>query len=127
MKRPLRGFTVCAVSLVVAACGSDRPVLSISDEAPGPNCAHGGSKLEAGRDKNKNGLLDPREVESTLYVCDGEPGPAGPPGPVGPPGEDGKQVLIDVDEEPPGANCANGGRKVSTGLDEDSDGSLDPD
>ncbi|MHB1844180.1 MAG: collagen-like protein [Deltaproteobacteria bacterium] len=58
-----------------------------------------------------------------LAACAAKPGgtgPAGPMGPAGPtgaagaPGTAGKSVVASA--EPPGANCANGGAKISSGL-----------
>ena len=57
-----------------------------STEPPGDNCTAGGKRIDTGFDDNQNGRLDAGEVDSTLYVCDGEPGPAGPTGPAGPAG-----------------------------------------
>jgi hypothetical protein len=63
--------------------------------AAGADCAAGGYRLQSGLDLDGNGVLAPVEVLSTVFVCNGVPGPAGPagdagpPGPQGPPGEAG--------------------------------------
>jgi len=44
---------------------------SLSDEPEGINCEYGGVKIENGIDLNSNSNLDPNEVSSTTYVCDG--------------------------------------------------------
>ncbi len=50
-----------------------------------------------------------------LGACSGDPGV---------PGTNGKSELLRTTNETSGANCANGGIKVETGLDDDRDGSL---
>ncbi len=47
-----------ATSLVVTAA-----------EAPGANCAYGGTRIDSGPDANSNGVLDASEIVSTQYVC----------------------------------------------------------
>lgn len=46
-------------------------------------------------------------------------------GPAGPSGDPGSNTLVATGDEPPGANCANGGIKVEVGVDRDDDGVLD--
>lgn len=58
-------------------------------------------------------MLDASEVTDTEYICNGDPG------------QDGGSVLIDLEVEPPGANCANGGTAVHAGLDSNENGVLD--
>ena len=43
----------------------------LTSEAPGANCKNEGQKVEAGPDSNSNGILDPAEVSTTSYVCNG--------------------------------------------------------
>ncbi len=50
-------------------------LMSIASEAPGANCAHGGSLVSSGQDANANGVLDGGEVTATSYTCRGAPGP----------------------------------------------------
>jgi alpha-tubulin suppressor-like RCC1 family protein len=52
-------------------------MIDLTDEAPGPNCPYGGVKIETGVDINGNQELDAKEVDSTAYVCNGEPGDDG--------------------------------------------------
>ncbi|GEM_PF-3823667 len=96
--------------------GSDglSTLVSVSEEPEGDNCTNGGIKIEAGLDDDRDGLLDPEEVDDTVYVCDGADG------------VDGLTSLISVSDEAPGANCTDGGIKIETGLDSDRDGLLDP-
>jgi hypothetical protein len=43
----------------------------ISNEPAGVNCANGGKKVDAGQDSNSNGILDPAEITTSAYVCNG--------------------------------------------------------
>lgn len=45
--------------------------------AAGANCANGGIMLQIGNDTNSNGLLDPTEITSTQYICNGQVGSQG--------------------------------------------------
>jgi hypothetical protein len=105
-------------------------------ESAGANCTTGGVKIEYGLDANSNGILEVGEVNATLtkYVCNGAigaSGSTGPQGTVGPAGAQGPQgvnglnALIKTTAEPAGANCANGGTKIETGLDANTNGVLD--
>src|SRR5690606_25724586 len=58
-----------------------------SPEPAGPNCPNGGTKLEFGLDDDGDGVLDPAEVDSTSYVCNGI---------------DGLSVVTSLTAEPPG-------------------------
>ena len=84
-------------------------------EPPGDNCEFGGLKIETGLDLNRNGVLDPNEVQDTAFVCNGENGE-----------EEGFNTLTNTMIEPPGANCDFGGLKIETGLDLNRNGVLDP-
>ena len=59
--------------------GNDGVTLAVraSPEPPGPNCAHGGSQLQIGPDRDRDGTLDDDEVAQTIYTCHGAP--AAPP------------------------------------------------
>lgn len=81
-------------------------------EPAGPNCAEGGTRVEAGRDANGDGVLGDAEVERTAWAC-AAPVPGAPP------------VLARVDPEPPGANCPGGGSAVRYGPDADGSGALE--
>lgn len=41
-------------------------------EPAGRNCTSGGTRVDAGTDSNRNGVLDEQEVQSTRYVCSGQ-------------------------------------------------------
>ena len=81
--------------------------------SPGPNCANGGLVVESGRDIDDSGTLTPDELTSSSYVC--QPPPPAPPA----------SQLVDVVTVPPGANCANGGQAIETGVDSNHDGTLE--
>src|ERR1051325_1380108 len=70
-------------------------------EPPGPHCAQGGAALTTGTDANGNGALDPPEVLSTTYLCNGAPGATGATGAKGDQGDTGAQG-------PPGPDGATG-------------------
>ena len=95
-------------------------LISITAEAPNiATCQFGGNKAVSGLDSNRNDTLDLAEITSTQYVCNGAPGAAGTPG------TNGLNSLIGITPEPAGANCTNGGIKTVSGLDANSDGTLD--
>lgn len=79
-------------------------------EPIGPNCANGGHKIQVGLDTNRNGVFEDSEVTSNSYVCNGR---------------DAINGMVKVVSEPMGANCGNGGYKVTTGLDTNKNGQLD--
>ena len=90
-------------------------LVNVSAEAAGENCADGGQKIESGLDDNADGTLDAAEVDSTVYVCNGGGG-AGTP-----------NTLVSVTAEAAGENCAEGGQKIESGVDDSMNGVLDPD
>lgn len=125
VKNPILALA-CSAALV--ACGGDDggskgaaggpvPWTEVADEAPGDNCAGGGVRISVGVDDDGDGALDGSEVTTTRYVCNGVSGD-------GLTLEDIKPLLV-VSEEPPGDNCANGGRRLRVGVDRDGDGKLD--
>jgi len=83
-------------------------------ESPGVNCGAGGQKIETGIDNGDGGgtsgnfILEAGEVDATTYVCNGAAGSAG---------TNGFNSLIKLTTESPGGNCADGGKKVDSGLD----------
>ena len=80
-------------------------------EPPGANCPTGGVRIQVGVDTNDDGVLDAGEVTATTYVCNGG---------------GGLSSLVLTSPEPAGTNCPFGGTKIETGLDVNSDGTLDP-
>ncbi|MGK5091327.1 hypothetical protein WDW89_04830 [Deltaproteobacteria bacterium TL4] len=58
--------------------------------APGAQCLSGGVEVYSGIDENNNGTLDTSEIDVTEVICNGD------------------KSLVDVMNEPAGANCAAG-------------------
>ncbi len=109
----------------------------VTAEPSGSNCAEGGTKVEIGMDADNNGVLDGSEASQAFYLCNGATGiqgPAGPQGLTGPQGAQGPagaigpsglKSLFNSTNEPAGANCATGGKKIQVGLDDNNDNLLD--
>ena len=74
--------------------GASSVVYAINKSAPIASCATGGITVQSGIDTNGNGTLDPSEVTSTQYVCNGASGTA---------------ALVAMTAETAGANCTSGG------------------
>lgn len=55
-------------------------LVRINNESAGVNCASGGVKLTSGLDLDRDDNLDPTEIDSTDYVCNGATGIAGTDG-----------------------------------------------
>lgn len=102
-------------------------LLETTAEAAGPNCATGGTKLEAGRDADRDGVLAASEVDAALtrFLCTGAQGPQGVQGTQGAQGPDGLASLSRTTAEAAGANCATGGVKFEGGSDANRNGTLD--
>lgn len=111
-------------------------VTSLAPEPAGAACPTGGMRVSAGLDANTNGLLDPDEVKSSQVVCNGLAGKDGATGATGADGKagtngtngtngSGTSSLIAVIAEPNGANCANGGTRITSGPDTNGNGTLD--
>jgi alpha-tubulin suppressor-like RCC1 family protein len=92
---------------------AERSLVDVAEEPEGENCGVGGLVIRSGIDTNGDGELQPEEVTSTEYVCDGRPG-------------SGLNSLVAVSEEPPGEHCPSGGQAIQTGMDDNSDGLLQP-
>ena len=91
-------------------------LVAVSAEAVGAHCSVAGSRIDAGADTNANGVLDAAEISSTQYVCGGAAGSTGPTG---------LSTLVHMVNEPAGANCATGGKRINVGPDGNSNGVLD--
>lgn len=103
--------------LIVTGCVSDpEPAAPFAQLArtrtvvPGATCAFGGTAVEVGADRDRDGFLEDAEVEHATTVCDVAPA-----------------TLVRVDAEPAGDHCAAGGQRVLTGPDQDRNGTLDED
>jgi hypothetical protein len=123
------GNGVAATLNVPPPNGNGNEVLSVvTSEPAGVNCLRGGSRVDAGIDYNRNGVLDSNEISSTRFVCNdqisgvasnksvrtGVAATAGAP-----------EVLVAVTDEAAGANCAAGGQRIDAGTDFNADGVLD--
>lgn len=109
---------VCNGAAGPAGAAGAGKLMNIVAEPAGVNCPNGGSKVTTGPDSNGNGMLDAAEVTSTAYLCNGHNGAAG---------SNGKNSLLSVVNEAAGVNCANGGSKITSGLDANGNGMLDAD
>lgn len=83
------------------------------------NCAFGGTTVETGLDENRNGTLEASEVNGTqtTYVCNGSDGQDS--------GDAGLTSLVETTTELPGEQCAEGGIRIDSGIDENNNGSLE--
>lgn len=114
-------IVLLSILFILASCeGEEGPIgeqgetgtdslIKTTSENPGVNCENGGLKIEVGLDNNSNGSLDSDEIKSTNYVCNGN---------------NGNNSLTSVTNDPIGTNCENGGVKIDTGIDINSDGIL---
>ena len=67
---------LCSGAPGAAGAPGTAALIALVVEAAGANCAMGGNKAMAGLDDDGNGALDPGEVDTTGYVCNGATGPA---------------------------------------------------
>jgi hypothetical protein len=91
-------------------------LLAVAAEPAGTRCASGGTRLDAGVDRNASGTLDAAEITSSRYLCQANAGPVGSPA---------APALLAVRAEPAGTACAQGGRRLDTGPDSNGNGQLD--
>lgn len=95
------------------AAGQDgkNSLATVLDLAPGDTrCgAAGGKGIYTGVDTNRDGLLQPGEVQGSSILCNGAAG---------------LSSLVRQSPEPAGASCADGGTRIDSGLDADGDGTL---
>ena len=101
---------ITATAFVCNGIDGNNSLTKITSEAAGTNCKNGGLKIDSGIDSNSDGTLDDSEITATAYVCNGI---------------DGNDGLIKTTNEPVGTNCENGGLKIDSGVDSNSDGILD--
>jgi len=76
----------------------------------------GGKKIESGVDINANGELDEDEISESTFVCNGA---------AGMDGKNGATALVAVSDSAPSEICPEGGKEIKTGLDHNSNNSLD--
>lgn len=106
----LDGIEISATAYVCNGVDGNNSLTKITNESAGTNCENGGLKIDSGVDANSNGTLEDTEISATAYVCNGI---------------DGNNSLTKITSEAAGANCENGGLRIDTGVDSDSDGILD--
>lgn len=113
-----------ALAFSLAACagesGSDgkSALTSLSPEGPSAECPAGGTRVLAGPDANGDGTIDAAEATSSQMICNGAAGAEGAKGDDGAKGASGATAAAtQVEVEPKGANCAEGGVRITTGAD----------
>lgn len=89
-------------------------IVDVVAEAPGANCAAGGQMLTYGVDDDGDETLGAFEIDATRYVCSGGNG------------GNALAVLVNVAVEPISGNCTGGGQKVTIGLDDNDNQTLEP-
>lgn len=57
-------------------------MIELSPVEPGEACENGGQRIDTGVDDNRNGVLDPNEVDATAYICHGRNAGAGADAPA---------------------------------------------
>ncbi len=118
---PMRVWVGVLAAALLGGCGggSDNPptatetglvATAIRQTAPVSVCPNGGISVDAGIDKDANGVLDAAEVTATQVVCHGA---------------NGNRPMATTTPEAAGANCSAGGHKVSVGLDSNGNNVLD--
>jgi len=121
------GTASCRDAEVVSGT-SPQSLIRVTADPIGGACTFGGTKVSAGIDDDKDGVLEDAEVDTESLVCAGAPGSPGaagsqgPPGQAGAPGSDGPQGSPGLNGSPglqglPGLPC----------WDRDADGTGDPD
>jgi len=109
---------ISTTALVCNGSNGSGSLTKITTETAGTNCTNGGLKLEYGTDKNGNGMLENDEISATSYVCNGSDSSNGSSNTSG-------VSLVNISDESAGANCANGGSRVDSGIDQNNNGVLD--
>ena len=99
-------------------------------------CPTGGMKVETGLDVNEDGVLNPSEITSTTYICNGQDGTNGSDGADGQDGQNGSDGqdgsdansnFIFTSEAVSDDSCGEpGGVLFSYGFDTNTNGQLDP-
>lgn len=85
---------------------------NVKSIVPNDDCISGGTQVDYGLDINENNTLDPEEVTSSAYICNGE---------------EGITSLIKISDLIDNSDCENGGITISSGKDSNYDGNLSED
>lgn len=105
---------VAGLALLAWASCKDEGVLyltNVTEEAPGANCADGGSKLNFGADGDADGQLGSTEVTASAYVCNGA-------------ASRGATVTSSALQSGD-PDCPSGGYVLSVGVDRNGNGAVD--
>jgi hypothetical protein len=94
-------------------------LVSVTTEPASTNCASGGKKVSVGLDSNGNGMLGNSEITSSDYICNGANAADGLNG------TNGLNTLMSIVTVPSGTSCATGGQKITSGLDTNTNETLD--
>ncbi len=92
------------------------------------SCLNGGVVIKSGLDLNYDSILQDSEMTNSINICNGTNGSNGTNGTNGNNGTNGSTSLIKttaISEDNNETNCSNGGTKIETGLDLNSNGILD--
>lgn len=89
-----------------------KALVATSTDVPTSDCAAGGLRVTTGLDVDGDGVLDADEVTRTDTVCNGVAGAPGAP------------TLVVLAPATADDGCANGGTKITSGVDDNRDGSL---
>lgn len=106
----LQDTEVQNTKFVCNGVSGNNSLVSLIVEPAGANCTTGGYKLNSGLDLNNDNILDPAEVTSSKYICNGL---------------NGSNSLISLITESAGTNCSTGGYKLNTGVDVNKNGTLE--
>lgn len=121
----LKFISLSFLLLMFSACGKGSGEIKIEDNSTGngstlvatallktgdEECATGGVQIDTGIDVNANGQLDADEIDQVKILCNGD---------------SGYNSLINILDEPQGENCAGGGKRIASGLDENRNDILD--
>ena len=118
--------------------GSDgQTSLIVSSVAALANCPSGGTRIDTGIDDDRDGFLAPSEIDSTLFVCNGEDGSDGANGADGSDGSDGADgadgadvsstttmMVASLEPAPTYLACNGSGQLLKQGLDDGSGGGI---
>lgn len=130
MSKLLPSFLIGFSTIALLACGGGGGSSSVATTsnpiqarmlaspvgAGSAQCTNGGTRIDAWLDSNANGIMDPGEVSTTQYICAAVTNDMLTAG---------VNALVKMVAEPAGANCANGGQKISVGLDANGNAVLD--
>lgn len=122
-------FAALAVSALLGACSDGNNIANgingnsglstLFATAASSNCTAGGVRLDFGLDDDRDGILDPLEIDGSTDVCNGASGATGSGG------SNGLAMLFKTSNEAAGVNCSTGGIKLESGLDTSGNGVLE--